>query len=392
MSESLFVIIFLIFLGYLLFVNRKKLELLKPIFPLLYVVLWRTKAGLKAMDFLAKKYPKSVRFFGYTSMVIGILAIPFMAYLLIKSLIVSFLMPAAPAGVQLVLPIKSSKVFYVPFFYWIISIFSLAIIHEFAHGVVARAHGIKVKSSGFAVFAILIPIIPAAFVEPDEKQVLKKKPAAQLSMFAAGPAANIFAAFLILFFSAYIFFPWAGGMFEPDGLTIAQVLDNESYPAFKAGISQGEVLKQIDNNIILSRENFTSVLLSYKPGDNIVLTTDQDSYNITLVERPEDSTLPYVGVMLEQSTKISASASQRYGVFFPSVLLWLSGLVQWMIILNLGIGLFNLVPLGPIDGGRMTLTILKKYFSDDLAMRIFKYISMFFLALLLVLLLKPMLG
>ena len=80
-----------------------------------------------------------------------------------------FTKPAASSGVGLVLPFKAKGVFYVPFFYWIISIFVIAVVHEFSHGLIARANNIKVKSSGFAFLALLVPIIPAAFVEPDEK-------------------------------------------------------------------------------------------------------------------------------------------------------------------------------------------------------------------------------
>jgi len=84
------------------------------------------------------------------------------------------------------------------FSYWILSIFLIAVIHEFSHGVVGRAWKLKIKSSGFAFLSILVPVIPAAFVEPDEKQTAKASARAQLGMLSAGPFSNVVFAALIL--------------------------------------------------------------------------------------------------------------------------------------------------------------------------------------------------
>ena len=55
-----------------------------------------------------------------------------------------------------------------------------------------------------------------------------------------------------------------------------------------------------------------------------------------------------------------------------------------MYILNLGIGLFNLVPLGPVDGGRMVHDVLSKYLRKDLAIMVWKFISFIFLLIILI--------
>src|SRR3989344_169747 len=72
---------------------------------------------------------------------------------------------------SLVLPFKAKGTFYLPVFFWVLSIFVFSVVHEFCHGLLARRHGIPVKSSGFAFLAVLIPILPAAFVEPEEKHL-----------------------------------------------------------------------------------------------------------------------------------------------------------------------------------------------------------------------------
>ena len=105
------------------------------------------------------------------------------------------------------------------FWHWIITILIVAGIHEFSHGIYARYHKIKIKSSGFA---FLGPIL-AAFVEPDEKQLKKKSKKAQLEVFSAGPFSNIITGFLLLLFIPLIFTPIGNAIAQPDGLIILDV-------------------------------------------------------------------------------------------------------------------------------------------------------------------------
>src|SRR3989338_5431196 len=113
------------------------------------------------------------------------------SYGLINNIYVIFTKPEATPGVGLVLPFKAKGVFFVPFFYWMISLFVIAIVHEFSHGLIARANNLKVKSSGFAFVGLIVPIIPAAFVEPDEKELRKRLHREQLNVFSSGPLSNV---------------------------------------------------------------------------------------------------------------------------------------------------------------------------------------------------------
>ena len=111
-------------------------------------------------------------------------------------------------GGAFVLPIKTESgihgdlpIFYVPFFEWIIALIVIAIVHEFAHGVVSKRFNIKIKSSGFAFLGIFAPILPAAFVEPDEKQIKKASFFEKVSVYGAGSTSNFLfgIVFLLLF-------------------------------------------------------------------------------------------------------------------------------------------------------------------------------------------------
>ena len=382
--QNMFAIFFIITISIILWIKRKNLDIHKIFFPFLYVITLKTKLGIKLMDKIAKKCPKSINFISQAGIYIGFAGMFLISFELIRNVIKIFTQPGALPGVGLVLPIPIKGAFYVPFFYWIISIFILATIHEFAHGIVAKLHNVKVKSSGIGFLSIILPIIPLAFVEPDEKELVKKSSKKQLAVFAAGPLANILFAFIILGFSLLITNPVAANVIDYDGVLITDLVKeyNTSFPAETAGVTENELITKIDGTEITYITNFTSLLENKKPGDRITLVTNRSAYDILLVESPEDKEKAYLGVYVKQSTKIKESFKEKYGTFLPSVILWFIGLLFWLYVLNLGIGLFNLVPIGPVDGGRMAHTVLTKYFKK-IGIKIWKTISVIFIILIL---------
>jgi len=336
------------------------------------------------MDKFSKKFSKQLKYIGYLAIFIGFFGMLVIAYALIQNFYNLLTKPQAVSGVGLVLPFEVKGAFYVPFFYWIISIFIIAIIHEFSHGIIARKYGMKIKSSGMAFLGILLPIVPAAFVEPDEKE-LKKRPAReQLSVFAAGPFSNIALALIIVGIIALISTPLSNSMIEPNGIIITGVSDGNDYPAAKAGLKENEIITKMDNIETPYLTNFSNILKTKNPGDTIILETNSSAYNITLAESPTNSSKAYLGVFVQQSTKIKESFTEKYGKFAPNMIVWLMGLFYWLYVLNLGIGLFNLAPMGPLDGGRMLLVTLQQYMEEKKAIRYWKNIGFFFLALVLI--------
>jgi len=110
----------------------------------------------------------------------------------------------------------------------------------------------------------------------------------------------------------------------------------------------------------------------------------QSTYEIKLAKNPENESLAYIGAYLEQSTKINDKIKDTYGQFLPNTLIWAYGLFVILVILNLGIGLFNLVPIGPLDGGRMLQLVLHKLFDKKKGDKIFYYTGMFFLVIIFI--------
>jgi len=380
--QSISAIIFLILLSTYVYLKRKKLQT-HGYFPFFYFSMYRTKFGIEFMDSMANKFGKILLYLGYAGIVVGFLGMILLSFSLVQNLYGLITTPEAVSGVGLVLPFKVKGAFFVPFFYWIISIFIIALVHEWAHGVIARVHKIKVKSSGFAFLAILVPIIPAAFVEPDEKTLRKRPFRQQLSVFAAGPFANIILAFIVLGFSALVISPVVESMIEFNGVEITGFIDGP-YPAKDAGIAEGEIVKSIDGRDIKTLDDFSGILDNKKPGTEITLKTDASSYDILLAKNPKDETKSYLGVYVRQDSAIKDAFRNKYGNFIPKVISWIIGLFGWLILLNLGIGLFNLVPIGPLDGGRMMQIALKRFFNDKKANKYWHHISMAFLFLVVI--------
>ena len=382
-----------IFIGCMLlflYINRKKIIIQKIFYPFFYFAMYKTKIGLELMDRMAKKHPKLLKYLAYSGIVIGFLGMVIMSVLLIQNFYGLVTKPAAVSGVGMVVPFKVKGAFYVPFFYWIISIFLLALVHEFSHGVVARLYKIKIKSSGLAFLNIFVPVIPAAFVEPDEKELRERPHIQQLSIFAAGPFSNIIFAFVVLAIMGLVFAPVSNAIFNYDGVLVTGFTPgNETFPAEEAGMTENELIIGIDNMPITTVENFTKIMQNKTPSESIVITTNVTDYNITLAESPDNKSMGYLGIYLTQNQEIKENVLQKYGKILPDVFIWFVGLFYWLYVLNLGIGLFNLVPLGPIDGGRMLQLAMHKLFKKKNGDKIWKAISFVFLGLVLINVLWP---
>lgn len=371
-------ILFVIFLAVFIFLKRKNIVLQKILYPFLYLILYRSNFGIKFMNRFAKKYRELIIFFGYCCIGLSIVGMFLISYSIIMMIVNMIIAPTPQPGVALVLPFTNVPgIGYLSFFHWIIAIFILAIVHEFAHGIVAKAHGLPIKSSGFAFFAILAPIIPAAFVEPDEKKLSKAKDTAQYSVFAAGPIINILVAFLILITLMPGMTAIENRITDPAGLSFDLI--NETYPAAQAGMEKG-IIYSVNGEQVLDYDSFLDSIYGIKPNEEITISTDKGEYTFITAVSPDNPKKGFIGIM---PIKNERTVKPKYS-WLKSPFDWTKDLIKWLFLLNFFIGLFNLLPLGIVDGGRILKTFLSKIISDQKkAGKIWGFISLFFLLLLL---------
>ncbi len=372
--DGIAALIFVVLLGIFLWQKRHKVELQKALFPILYVVMYRSQFGLHSMDRLAKKFPRTLRVLGDISIILGFIGMVFIVSQLVYTTVDVFVNEGAP-GIQPVLPVQAKGVFFVPFLYWILSIFLLALVHEFAHGVLARVHNIQVKSSGFAFLCLLLPIIPAAFVEPDEKVVQKRPYRQQLSVFAAGPISNMLFA-LVMFGVFSIVAPVIDSAFDVKGVELVSV--EEGQAAFAGGLRSGEIITALNNVEITSVQNISVLLNESAPGTELFVQTTNRSLYVAVGENPKNASKAYLGIRAAPYAVPNPDFVDNYGAWIPPALKWFSGLIFWLFMLNIGIGLFNLLPIGPLDGGRMFQLVCFKVFKNkSTALKVWTYVSVF---------------
>ncbi len=372
-------LLFLVGFGFLLLIivlfNKKSVEFQKIAFPLLYVVMYRTKLGLKAMDVFAKKFGKTLRYLQYIVIFIGFLGMAAIIFFLLKGMFdYLFKEGLPPVGILLPGVEVAPGLPTISFWHFIIAIFVLAVVHEFSHGIFARYYDVKVKSSGFAVFGILLPILPAAFVEPDEEQLSKRKKREQLAVLAAGSFANFLTATVVFLIFILIVAPWTNGMVSFNDVEVVKVEENK--PAFNAGIKENERIISLNNRIINNVSDFVDEMSKVKPGNNVMIATDKNNYEFKSEENPNNASRAYIGIFVQPVMEFKDDVVNKYGNGFIKTAFWFRYLLFWIWVANVGVGLFNLLPLGIVDGGKMFYLALLFFIKDEnKSKRVWKYVG-----------------
>jgi len=383
--------IFIFYLAIIIFfyIKRKKLDFQAKI-----IVLYRMKFGLKFIEKFATKFRKLIILWGYIGTGIGFIGILIISYLMIKIVIQLIIQPSTSAQVSLVLPgMNIPGLGVLPFWYWILAIFMIALVHEFSHGIVARAHKIEVKNTGLV---LLGPII-GAFVEPNENKLNKAKDIQKYSVLAAGSFSNILLAILAFLLLIFVFVPIQANMAHIDGWTFQEYV-NESLPFSQTEIMPGTIITGINNVNTISFQNFSKELNKYQAEDDVIIRTKNGSYPITFASNPDNESKPYMGIMMIQNNFVLNEPYQKnFGKSIFNILDWFTGLnsgkkgfLEWLFILSLGIGLFNLLPLPIVDGGRMMQVLLHRIKGKEKGERWYIKIGLFFLLILLISLFFPL--
>ncbi len=379
--NTLSILLFIVIVFYTVYKNRKKIEFQK-IGKIPIIAIAKTKWGIKFIGKVSK-HKKFFKVLGYIGMVIGFIGIVAMFVLMAISFVKIFTMPEAPSAVSPIIPgvrIPGSQIF-VPFWYGIISLFIVVVVHEFGHGIIAKAHGLKIKNTGLILFLIL----PGAFVEPDEKKLAKAKQKIQHSVYAAGPWFNVLLSIVAVLILILIVSPAYNSLANNQGITFTDV-DNNS-PAMQVNLPVNLTYNKIDNESLTSINDLAFVLMEKDPGDQIIFYAgNNESYPLILAQHPEDNSSPYIGIANIRNVRGEQSFGKE--ILFKITDIF-ANLLFWIYVLSLGIGAANLLPVGPLDGGRMVSTFLKSKFKEKKAKFISAKITLITVIFLLTALIVP---
>lgn len=348
-------------------------------FPLLIL---RTTKGLQLMENLSK-----IRFIPWLSSIsfilfplLSIFAILFLLLTLSLFLMVPEVREVArevgPQGALLIPGLNP----FLPIAYGWVAIFVGIVIHELSHGVIARNLDIPVKSAGL-LFLVVLPI--GAFVEVDDQKMDNISFKKSGRIIAAGSGSNLFVAIISLLLLVSVV-----NTMQPvaQGIAVGQIVVDS--PAYEAGILPGDIITHLNNVPTPNSNIFSTNFDNFSPGDEIVLTVQrqhmQFDYGLILSNHPNNNDMPFIGVIrppvdIDDSLEmyktglslspnfflyLSFPTGSSFGIPFSSSMqnfytsslgdsyLILSNLFFWIWFINFNLGVFNALPLGPLDGGQ----------------------------------------
>jgi len=273
---------------------------------------------------------------------------------------------------------------YVPstFAVWF-AFFLTIMVHEFGHAILCRVEDIRVKGMG-----VLLAVIPIGFfVEPDEEELEQKKGMPKIRMFGAGITNN-----LVVGFSCFVLLILLFGLVVPASQPAIHGI-YKGYPADNASVPQGSVVTAINGQPVASRADVSAILNTTKPGDTVTLTTSINGtaadYKLTLAAWPAEynnnQTSGFMGVEYYDGMAVKTAVGTMIsplGFFEFLIVPFASGdgaqylrilafdtpdtsyyqvpfagfwdaihILFWCAWININVGIFNAIPMVPLDGG-----------------------------------------
>ena len=177
----------------------------------------------------------------------------------------------------------------------------------------------------------------------------------------------------------------------------------ENSPAFNASLRG--VITSFDGKKVDSTESLINGIHEQRPGDRVKVETiyngEKEVYDITLSER---NGVAYLGISAGGSVQrrgimsyivvLTPKINDYYtGVVYESKIgefgVFIFNLFWWIVIINALVALFNMLPLGALDGGRFfMITIWGITGSKKAGEKGFKWATWVILALLAILMLR----
>lgn len=331
----------------------------------------RTKKGIKSIDRIAKKFPRFWNFYGWAGVFTGIISVFAALAMLLYTFYDMAVRQSAQNGPSLILPGTVSETTFqagasfVPAEYWVISIIVMMTVHELSHGIVARAEDIELKSVGWVIVGIL-PL--GAFVEPEGEKMLPEGEGdedneeaskatwdvgnwkSRLKVLCAGSFAN--------YITAALFIALATGLTA--GLTSPTLFYNaqEGYPAQEAGMDNGTIIA-VNGERVESFDQLRQITQEIQVGDEVQLWTSEGNFTVTATDREGDEG-GYIGIRMGQQNTIKDEYSEHQGG-----LTWFISLLSTVALLNFLIGLFNMAPIKPLDGGLVLETFTTEFIGEN---------------------------
>ena len=357
-------ILYVLIIWIAIFVLAKALKLDKHGFEIKsYSLTYKNHNVQLVLTRLLGKTVRATRIFSNTSVVAGFIMMGFAFWFLISNLSNFFIKPESFSEMTVLIP--GVTIQSLPnIINFLLTVPIVLVIHEGAHGIVATLEKIKIKTGGFAVFIALF----AGFVEPDEEEFAKAKVISKLRVISAGATSNVLFSFIIaallIFNPAFALLmpePIRGIFYnEPLGVPILSVTEGSGAAA--AGLLKEDIITAINGISVVQPQDFTKIKLT--PGETAVVTIlrNDETLLIPVVTKPSQDD-PQRGMLgITRGTFPSYQPTSPYYIpWSPEVFMFL----LWLWMLSFFIGIFNMLPLPILDGGKFIHSIIEKKISES---------------------------
>ena len=227
------------------------------------VLMIRTSRGRGFLEYISKNR-RFWRLFGEFSIWLCFLVMFAVVFLMVFAFVSSMNSPpqgSLPATDILFIPGVTS---FVPFWWPALALVFTLLIHEYSHGIQARAHGMEVKSFGLLVAG---PIPVGAFAEPEHMDMMMAPRRERLRLFAAGPAINLVATFIFLIVLGFVS---SGFIASNPGIHAIAIIDEGG--ADEAGIMPYDIITHVDGVEVPDYGSFSEQMDSLEAGEIIIFT------------------------------------------------------------------------------------------------------------------------
>jgi len=143
------------------------------------------------------------------------------------------------------------------------------VIHEFGHGLLARAHGMRIRAFGLLQLG---PLPLGAFAEPQYEELHRAPRRERMRMFAAGPATNLFAAFVCLLMLGGL----AGQMVSstPHPHVHGLIVDGG---AEEAGMQPWDQILTINGSEVVGLDGFREEMSAFRANDTVLIGVQHEN-------------------------------------------------------------------------------------------------------------------
>ena len=250
------------------------------------VLMVRTQRGQRLLDRIAKPR-KFWRAYGEVSLWVCSISMLMVALVVLLAFVTSLLSPptAPPPSASEMLAVPGINP-VIPLGWGIIAFVVSLVIHEFGHGLLARGHGMRIRSFGLLQLG---PLPLGAFAEPQSDELMRAPRRERLRMFAAGPATNLFAAFIMFLLLGGLATQFVG---QEDYIHVQGIVVDAG--ADEAGMQPWDTLVSIDGVPVHTTEDFRTILTGYGSNDTVDLVViHENGSRVTLTATFGDKYLYY---------------------------------------------------------------------------------------------------